>query len=567
MAVNYLRAHQGPEIFEGLLSDILKERPENLTEFVATWSMTKLSASQRYQVAEETLEHRWAHSLENLGEDSSLARYSAIDVAQITDAKVAAKTVKIICTIGPKTQSVEGITKLLQNGMDIARMNFSHGSHEYHKKTIECVRKASEATGKIVAIALDTKGPEIRTGKMLDGQGLILSIGDKIRVSTNPENYSKGTKEVIYMDYPSLCKKVSIGGMMYVDDGLLGLKILQIGEDYVDCVVMSNHILTDLKGCNLAKVNVDLPAVSEKDEADLKFAVSEGVDMIFASFIRNADQVRHIRQILGDAGKDVLIISKIENHQGLHHIDEIIQESDGIMVARGDLGIEISPEKLFLAQKMIISKCNIVGKPVICATQMLESMTTNPRPLRAEANDVANAILDGAHCVMLSGETAKGDYPSETVNTMASICRVAQTSLDGGLFFRMMKEVQFYPMSIVESICSSVIHCVMEQGAKVIVCCTKTGTAARMLAKYTQHIPIVAVCQEMKWARRLCLLRCVIPIVTTETGREERLALGLEHAQALKIVQPGQSAVYLLADHKTGLGQGNPNMLRVVQVI
>jgi len=566
-SAEYFQQVQAAPFMDRLLADIIKEKPENVTRFIASWALKQLSGPQRYAIAEKTIPQSSVTSLfdyENVLEYSALANNLSYNPTTPLPLPTT-KTVKVICTIGPQTQSVDGIKGLIRNGMDVARMNFSHGSHAYHLKTIECVRQAAQELGKIIAIALDTKGPEVRTGKIADGP-LTLTIGQKINVSTNPEYANKGSKDLIYIDYQKLCSSVSVGGMIYIDDGLLGLCVDYIGKDYVQCTATSNHVLTDFKGCNLAKVNVDLPTVSGRDEEDLKFAVEQGVDMVFASFIRSAAQVKEIRKILGEAGKDMLVISKIENHQGLHHINEIIDESDGIMVARGDLGIEISPEKLFLAQKMIISKCNAVGKPVICATQMLETMTTNPFPLRAEANDVANAIIDGSHSVMLSGETAKGNYPNETVQTMSAICCATQLAFDPFQSFRMVKEVQAYPLSTTESVCSSAVHSAMESGAAAVVTNTKTGLAARMLAKYTPTLPVIAVCQEEKWARRLCILRNVFPIVEPVEGREERLMKGVEYAKSLGILKVGDKVAFVQGDHHTALHSGSPKIFRIVTV-
>eukprot|EP00760_Papus_ankaliazontas_P024221 PhM_4_TR2145/c0_g1_i1/m.87534/K00873/PK, pyk; pyruvate kinase len=613
--VQYLVDRTVPTFVNDLLANMINDQPDDINEYIADSCMKQLSETQRWGVREKTLSHgaNVQRSFEsttdesymsiNLGYDIDCminkahedAAVKTVDTSsptalldgpetmsqQLTSAEVTLRkrelqegfvaprsSIHIICTIGPKTQNVEAVKELILEGMTIARMNFSHGSHEYHAKTIECVRQAAKELHTTVAIALDTKGPEIRTGKMLDGHEVSISIDQKLKISTDPAMADKGTAECIYMDYPRLCEKVEVGGVIYVDDGMLGLRVdsIDAAAKIVNVTAACSHVLTDFKGCNLARVNVDLPAVSERDKSDLVFAVQQGVDFVFASFIRSSSQVKEIRALLGADGKDVQIVSKIENHQGLQNIDEIIEESDGIMVARGDLGIEISAEKLFLAQKMIIAKCNLVGKPVICATQMLESMTKNPQPTRAEANDVANAVLDGAHCVMLSGETAKGKYPKETVRTMASICCAAQRSITNALFFSMVKEVQAYPLATVESVCSSVVHCVQEHQAKAIVCSSKRGAATRLLAKYNRCTPIVTVCQEDKYARRIMMLRCVVPVICEKKGREERLEFGIEQAKKMGLLSDGDSVVVLQADHTIKLGSGFANVMRVVWV-
>lgn len=476
---------------------------------------------------------------------------------------------RIICTIGPQTQSVDALKQLIKSGMNVARMNFSHGTHEYHKTTIDNVREASAALGAHVAIALDTKGPEIRTGHFVNGEAKLIA-GQDIIVTTDKSFAKSGTCEKFFVDYERMVHVVKVGGHIFIDDGVLNLEIVEkLSEDSIKCRVLNNHLLTNQKGCNLPNTEVDLPAVSEKDRSDLKFGADQNVDMIFASFIRNADQVREVRAALGPGSANIQVIAKIENHQGVNAIDSIIEESNGIMVARGDLGVEIPAEKVVIAQKMIVSKCNAAGKPVICATQMLESMTNNPRPTRAEVSDVANAVLDGADCVMLSGETAKGKYPNEVVQYMARICCEAQSATRNTVMFNSIKHMQTIPMIPEEAICSSAVNTTFEIEAKALVVLSNTGRSARLLSKYRPDCPIFCASQTREVCRSLTLVRSVVPVFydTEKLGededREKRVWLCIQHAKEVGLLAVGDLVVAVHADAKT---KGFANQSRVVVV-
>ena len=477
---------------------------------------------------------------------------------------------RIICTIGPKTQTVEALKELIERGMSVARMNFSHGSYEFHKTTIDIVRQAAKEMNKHIAIALDTKGPEIRTGKFATEGGVELQAGATVLVTCDKAFELIGDATKFYVDYANLTKVTRVGGHIFIDDGVLNLEIAEkVDAVTLRCLVHNTHQLTNQKGCNLPQANVDLPAVSEKDKADLAFGARENVDMIFASFIRSANQVHEVRQALGEKATKILVISKIENHQGVEDIDAIIEASDGIMVARGDLGVEIPAEKVVVAQKLLISKCNVAGKPVICATQMLESMTTNPRPTRAEVSDVANAVLDGADCVMLSGETAKGKYPNEVVSYMAKICLEAQAATRTNVVFHSIKDLQQIPMSPEEAICSSAVNTVIEIEAKALVCLSNTGRSARLLAKYRPACPVICASQSTEICRQLTIVRSVVPVyydvptLGDDKDRSRRVQLCMDEGVARGVLKSGDLVVAVHADMFT---VGFANQTRVIVV-
>ncbi|KAJ7783672.1 pyruvate kinase [Mycena maculata] len=490
------------------------------------------------------------------------------------DTKFLRKTA-IIATIGPKVNTVEKLGELRRAGVNVVRMNFSHGTYEYHQSVIDNTRKmvAADPSGRPVAIALDTKGPEIRTGLTRDNIDYSVSAGHEFIISTDPKYSECCDDKVMWVDYQNLPKVTAPGKLIYVDDGILSLLVLSIEGTNVHVRTLNNGNISSRKGVNLPKTPVDLPALSEKDKKDLEFGVKNGVDMVFASFIRRAQDVKDIRTVLGPDGANIKIIVKIENEQGVANFDEILRETDGVMVARGDLGIEIPASQVFLAQKMMIAKCNIVGKPVIVATQMLESMTYNPRPTRAEVSDVANAVLDGADCVMLSGETAKGSYPIQSVLMMAETCLLAESAICYPPLYAELIAIQPRPTQTAETVAIAAVAAASEQNASAIIVLSTSGNTARLISKYRPKIPIITVTRSEQTARQIHLHRGCYPFWYPEprgvqdhqwqTDVDNRIRYGLRSALALKIIAPGTTIV-AVQGWKGGLG--HTNTLRILSV-
>ncbi|KAF5684475.1 pyruvate kinase [Fusarium denticulatum] len=481
----------------------------------------------------------------------------------------------IICTIGPKTNSVEAINKLRDSGLNVVRMNFSHGSYEYHKSVIDNARE-SEAThaGRNVAIALDTKGPEIRTGNTPNDEDIPISAGHEMNITTDDSYATACDDKNMYVDYKNITSVIEPGRVIYVDDGVLAFDVLEIkDEKTIRVKARNNGAICSKKGVNLPNTDVDLPALSEKDKADLKFGVENNVDMVFASFIRRAQDIYDIREVLGEKGKNIQIISKIENRQGLNNFKEILEATDGVMVARGDLGIEIPAAEVFAAQKKLIAMCNLAGKPVICATQMLESMIKNPRPTRAEISDVGNAITDGADCVMLSGETAKGSYPSEAVKEMHETCLKAENTIPYVSHFEEMCTLVKRPVSTVESCAMAAVRASLDLGAGGIIVLSTSGESARMLSKYRPVCPIFMVTRSPTTSRFAHLYRGVYPFLFPETKPDftqvnwqedvdRRIKWAVNNALQLNVLTPGDTVV-VVQGWKGGMG--NTNTLRIVK--
>ena len=441
------------------------------------------------------------------------------------------KKTKIVCTIGPKTESVEKLTQLVEAGMNVMRLNFSHGDFEEHGTRIKNFRSVMEAKGKQLAILLDTKGPEIRTIKLEGGNDVDLVAGQEFTFTTDTSVV--GNKDIVAVTYSGFSNDLTVGNTILVDDGLIEMEVIAITDTEVKCKVLNNGALGENKGVNLPGVSVKLPALSEKDKADLKFGCEQGVDFVAASFIRKEEDVKEIRELLkANGGESIHIISKIENQEGVDNFDSILAASDGIMVARGDLGVEIPAEEVIFAQKMMIEKCNRARKMVITATQMLDSMIQNPRPTRAEAGDVANAVMDGTDAVMLSGETAKGKYPVEAVTIMAQICN----RTDGALKAELGDRLDSPRLRITEAVCKGAVDTAEKLAAPLIVVATDGGKSARSVRKYFPTANILALTTNKKTAAQLVLTKGVRPIVVDSisntddfyvNGKEIALSTGL----------------------------------------
>ena len=468
------------------------------------------------------------------------------------------KKTKIVCTIGPKTESKEVLKQLLEAGMNVMRLNFSHGDYEEHGRRISNLREVMAETGMRAAILLDTKGPEIRTIKLEGGNDVSLVAGQEFTFTT--DRTVIGNNKIVAVTYEGFASDLKAGDTVLVDDGLIAMEVKEVSGNEVKCIVKNNGDLGENKGINLPNVSVNLPALAEKDINDLKFGCEQGIDFVAASFIRKAEDVLAVRKVLCEnGGENVKIISKIENQEGLNNFDEILEVTDGVMVARGDLGVEIPVEEVPFAQKMMIEKCNEAGKPVITATQMLDSMIKNPRPTRAEANDVANAIIDGTDAVMLSGETAKGKYPVEAVKVMARIAEKTDPLIYTNV------EFENEDATITEAVAKGTVDVAEALEAKLIVVGTGTGRAAKSLRKYFPTARILALTNSQTTANQLLLSRGVLSVVAEKPesldcffkqAEAEAVKTGLVKSGDIIVVTCGEQ-VYV---------QGTTNTMKVIKV-
>ena len=450
------------------------------------------------------------------------------------------KKTKIVCTMGPNTDNREIMKELALNGMDVARFNFSHGDHAEHRHRLEILESVREELGIPIASLLHTKGPEIRTGKLKDGKKVTLKEGDL---------YTLTTEEIVgdetrgYINYAGLAEDVKPGDRILIDDGLIELHVREVNGTDIVCRIENGGELGEKKGVNVPGVRVKLPALTDKDKEDIRFGVDAGFDFVAASFVRNADAIREIRAILDEKGSAMQIIAKIENEEGIENIDSIIEASDGIMVARGDMGVEIPAEKVPHIQKMIIRKCNLACKVVITATQMLDSMIRNPRPTRAEVSDVANAVYEGTDAVMLSGETAMGSYPIEAVRMMSQIAEESEKYLDY-MFYQRRKVSAENLRNISNTVCYSSVATASDLEAPVIVAPSVSGFTTRMLSKWRPKALIAGLSPSMTAVRQMQLYWGVKPFHAKRAESTDALLFAsVELLKEKGIVKEGEIVV------------------------
>ncbi len=477
--------------------------------------------------------------------------------------EVIMRRTKIVCTMGPNTQDYELMKKLAEQ-MDVARFNFSHGDYEEHLGRLELLKQARKDTGRQVASLLDTKGPEIRTGELEDHKKVSLTAGEKIILTTEE---CVGNKDKVYINYNGLNEDVKPGNTILIDDGLIGLTVDEVQGKEIHCSIVNGGELGEKKGVNVPNVPIRLPSLTEKDVEDIKFGIEQGFDFVAASFIRNAEAILEIRKLIQDAGSNMKIIAKIESQEGLDNLDAIIDAADGIMVARGDLGVEVDAKKLPQLQKEMIQKANYKGKIVITATQMLDSMIRNPRPTRAEVTDVANAVYNGTDAVMLSGETANGKYPVEALNMMASIVEYTEQFIDYKSFRTRRVEKNIYE-DVSNAVCAATATTAHELDAKAIIVPTMSGKTAELISKYRPKSMVVALSPSQTTARQMMLLWGVNPIWAHRADTTDELfETSIEEAKQKGFIQDGDLCIITagVVNKLTKKNIGVTNLMRVIQ--
>lgn len=488
---------------------------------------------------------------------------------------------KQIFTLGPASSSPEVLRKLIQAGMNVARLNFSHGDHASQLELLKKVRKAAEecssqTTYRPIAVMLDTKGPEIRTGRTKDKEKVQYTRGSEITLTSDYDVLCDSeTLSLSYSKFPSLVKK---GQAIRIGDGALNIQVTSVEEaehGRVKGKVLNDAKIGERKNCNIPGVRVELPLLQDKDKHDLlDFAIPHGLDFVALSFVQDAASVEEVRQLLKEHCKEGQVppklISKIENGEGLKNFDAILEASDGIMVARGDLGMEIPPEQVFMAQKVMIGRCNIAGKFVITATQMLESMTASPRPTRAEASDVANAVLDGTDCVMLSGETAAGLFPVEAAEIMERICKEAEKSMDTKANYKLISgALEEHTMIPNEGICHAAVDLALQSEASAILALTQSGFTARQIAKYRPPMPVIAVTPNEATCRQLAVVWGVLALKSSEPfeGTSKTvIEAALDQACEAGLVLPGDRVVAVHGATETRGNDVFSNQIKMVTV-
>lgn len=476
------------------------------------------------------------------------------------------KKTKIICTMGPNTSDRNLLKALAENGMDIARFNFSHGDYEEQKGRLDLLKSIREELGLPIAALLDTKGPEIRTGLLKDEKKVTLVEGQTYTLTTRE---IIGDENIGHINYSGLNEDVAAGNKILIDDGLIELEVQEVKGTDIVCTVINGGELGMRKGVNVPNVKIKLPALTEKDKADIEFGIEQGFDFIAASFVRTAGAIREIKEILDARGSHIMVIAKIENAEGIENLDEIIEASDGIMVARGDMGVEIPAQQVPHIQKMIIRKCNLACKPVITATQMLDSMIRNPRPTRAEVTDVANAVYDGTDAVMLSGETAMGKYPVEALKMMAQICEESEVFLDYTAY-RERKVSAENEHNISNAVCYSSVSTAHDLDAKVIIAPSISGFTTRLLSKWRPGVQIIGLSPSASAVRQMQIYWGVKPF---QAKRAESTDLLIEQSIDMlkdrEIVEVGDLVV-VTAGVVTRTSRHEPathtNIMRVITV-
>jgi len=462
---------------------------------------------------------------------------------------------KIVCTIGPASDKPEIINQLIQEGLSVARLNFSHGTREEHAEKISIIRELSEELNMPVAIMQDLSGPKIRVGKIPE-PGLVLEEG-KPFILTAQKGVAEAEPARVSVSYENLPKELKVGDIILLADGFMELAVTKIEGLDIHCTVTRGGILTSHKGINIPTESIGVPSITEKDKEDLAFGLEHGVDYVALSFVRKAEDVIHLKDLIAQKGKDTPVIAKIEKWEAVNNIEEIMEVTDAIMVARGDLGVEIPLERVPMVQKMLIRKANMAGKPVITATQMLRSMVDQPRPTRAEATDVANAVLDGTDAVMLSEETASGKYPVEAVQNMVKIIKQAEETFPYGKYLEMMPH---------DSISESVAHvaCVLARNlnASAIVATTRSGQTARFISRFRPSQGIIALSPQPETVRHLCLeWGCFPRVVEEPKDTDDMFEKASRHAIETGLVSKGDLVV-ITAGHPVWV-KGTTNMLRV----